>query len=95
MGSVVFPNAQVKIFLTARPEVRAVRRWKELRDKYGKELSLEEVEKTILKRDEQDAGRILAPLTCPPDALVIDTSDLSLDEVVDRILAYKMEKKNL
>lgn len=95
MGSVVFPNAGVKIFLTARPEVRALRRWKELQGKHGKEFSLEEVEQMILKRDGQDAGRSLAPLTCPEDALVIDTSDLTLDEVVDRILAYKVEKKNL
>lgn len=93
MGSVVFPNAEIKVFLTASSEVRAMRRWKEFRDKYGKEFSLKEVQETISKRDENDQTRKVAPLTCPEDALVIDTSNLSLDEVVDRILSYKIAKK--
>ena len=87
MGSVVFPNAEVKIFLTARPEVRANRRYNELK---GKHPNLSETQEEILHslniRDHLDSTREIAPLICPEGAFVIDTSDLTIPEVVEQIL---------
>jgi len=97
MGSVVFPKARVKIFLTARPEVRAQRRLDEIIQKRPQEAEAMDRDKMVSelqRRDEYDASRQLAPLKCPEDAYVIDTSELSIDEVVERILEYT-EKKNL
>ncbi len=97
MGSVVFPKAPIKIFLTARPEVRAERRYKELKEKRPEEVSEtnhQQMLQELMLRDQVDSSRSLAPLVCPPDAYVIDTSNLSIDEVVERIIEYK-NKKNL
>jgi cytidylate kinase len=97
MGSVVFPDAQYKIFLTARPEVRAERRLAELKEKRPQDaqnINHQQMLEEIMKRDQIDSSRALAPLTCPSDAYVIDTSNISIDEVVERIIEYK-EKKNL
>jgi cytidylate kinase len=94
MGTVVFPDADLKIFLKAAPEVRAQRRLSELIEKYPNEYSSLDYEKILaelLSRDAFDSHRKLAPLKCPEDALVIDTSFLSIDEVVDKILEYKKE----
>lgn len=96
MGSVVFPDAELKIFLDAKPEVRAARRLKEMRQKFPKEVK-DFDEKTILKqlerRDKLDSTRELAPLICPKGAHRIDTSDLTIDQVVEKIL--KIHKKSL
>ena len=95
LGTVVFPDAEVKIFLTGRPEVRAERRLKEILQKSPKEaahLDQDKMLEDLMRRDELDSTRTIAPLKCPEDAFIIDTSDLSLDEVVDRILKYKMNK---
>lgn len=92
MGTVVFPNAQLKIFLTGRPEVRAKRRFDELRTKFPedtKDLTLEKCLEDINSRDSQDSKRELSPLKKAEDACVIDTSDLSLDEIVLKILEFK------
>jgi cytidylate kinase len=97
MGSVVFPEAPIKIFLSARPEVRAQRRLSELQEKRPDEAhgkSHQQMLEEIMRRDQIDSSRAIAPLICPPDAYVIDTSNISIDEVVERILEYK-EKKNL
>lgn len=97
MGSVVFPKAKYKIFLTARPDIRAARRLAELKEKRPSEvlhLSHEQILEEMMQRDRFDSSRSLAPLICPPDAYVIDASDLSIDEVVERILEYQ-RKKNL
>ncbi|NPA16007.1 MAG: (d)CMP kinase [Deferribacteres bacterium] len=83
--TVVFPNAEVKIFLTASPEVRAERRLKELKEK-GIEKSYEEVLNAIIKRDRQDTERAVAPLKPAEDAVIIDTSGMSIEEVVEEIL---------
>ena len=93
IGSVVFPKAKYKIYLTARPEVRAERRLAEMRLK-NPSLSLtpEEMLSQLQKRDELDSTRELAPLICPPDAYVIDTSSLTIDEVIDRIAEYRQKK---
>ncbi|MEI8365881.1 MAG: (d)CMP kinase [Parachlamydiaceae bacterium] len=92
MGSVVFPNAQLKIFLTGRPEIRAARRLAEFRDKFPAEtanLTLEQVTKEIGERDAYDMSRETSPLIKAPDAFLIDTSDLSLDEIIMKILECK------
>ncbi len=88
MGSTVFPTADLKIYLTARPEIRAERRFKEL-EKTGTwppGLTHEEILKEIMARDEADSTRELSPLKKPSDAVEIDTSDLTLDQVVKKIL---------
>lgn len=92
MGTVVFPDASLKIFLTGRNEVRAKRRFEELKAKYpeeSKNLTLENCLEDINKRDSYDSQREHSPLYQAKDAYVIDTSDLSIDEVVYRILEYK------
>ena len=89
LGSVIFPQAEVKIFLTARAEVRAKRRYAEL---VAKNLSHAQNEAAILvllnQRDELDSTREIAPLKCPADAITIDTSDLTVDQVVQSILNH-------
>ncbi len=85
MGTVVFPEAEVKIFLTASPEVRARRRWLQLKER-GIEADYHEILKSIKERDEQDSRRSAAPLKPAEDAIIIDTSDMGVEEVVDRIL---------
>ena len=83
-GSVVFPNAEVKFYLDASPTVRAKRRADQLKAA-GKKVDLEQIRKNILERDRKDSSRKDAPLICPEDALRIDTSDMSLEEVVDHL----------
>jgi cytidylate kinase len=83
-GTVVFPQAQVKIFLTASPEERAHRRHAELIER-GKQVALEEVYADLVARDLADTERTLSPLTKPTDAVVIDSTNLRIDDVVDKI----------
>jgi CMP/dCMP kinase len=84
--TVIAPDAEVKVFLTASVAVRARRRWEELRAK-GEEADLAEVERSIAERDHRDSTRADSPLRVAEDALVLDTSDLTVDEVVERICA--------
>jgi cytidylate kinase len=86
MGSVVFPDAPVKVFLTASPEERAARRYKQLKDK-GMDVSLPALVAEIEARDARDRGRAVAPLVAPRGALVVDTTSLAIPEVLDRVLA--------
>lgn len=81
-GTKIFPHAECKFFLTASPEVRARRRWRELCQQ-GVHLSYEEVLQQQLERDRRDAVRTLAPLQPAPDAIIVDTSELSVGQVVD------------
>ena len=95
LGTVVFPNADLKIFLDANPQARAKRRMQELLLKQPQEfkgLSKEQMLADIMRRDAYDSSRELAPLKCPSDALKIDTTDLSIDQVVDRIVNYYFER---
>jgi len=85
IGTVVVPDAEVKVFLDADIKERARRRWKELGER-GVNVSLEEVERELAERDRKDAEREHAPLRRAPDAIVVDTTDLSIDEQVDRIV---------
>ncbi|MBM3984978.1 MAG: (d)CMP kinase, partial [Planctomycetes bacterium] len=84
MATVVFPEAVVSVYLDARPEVRAHRRWEELR---GTGVTLEEVSAQLERRDERDRGRATAPLAVAEGARVLDTSDLTLDQVVELLLS--------
>lgn len=91
IGTVVLPEAQVKIFLTATAEARAQRRLLEMKQK-GLECDLDTVLNDIIKRDEQDMTREHSPLKCADDAHIIDTSGMSLDEVIKNILAIIKNK---
>jgi len=84
MGTTLFPNAEVKIFLTASPEVRAKRRFLELQPT---EISFEELQKEIVDRDKRDMSREISPLIQPEKSVVIDTSNLSIDQVIEEILS--------
>jgi cytidylate kinase len=85
MGTVVFPGAALKIFLTATPQERALRRHKQLKDK-GSDVSLPALSREIAERDLRDQTRVVAPLRAAPDACVIDSTGLSVEQVVQRVL---------
>ncbi len=85
MGTVVFPSAQVKVFLTASVEERALRRYKQLKEK-GISARLPDIVAEIQIRDLRDKERSISPTLPAADAVVIDSTDLSINEVVDRVL---------
>lgn len=91
MGSVVFPDAPLKVFLTATPAVRAQRRYKQLIDK-GIDANLAALSRDLAQRDARDAARAVAPLAPAPDALQLDSSDRTLTEVVSLILGWCRER---
>ncbi len=84
MGTVVFPDASVKIFLTASAEERARRRYNQLKDK-GLSVSMRTLLDEIAERDERDSSRAASPLTPAEDAVILDTSKLGVDEVVEHL----------
>jgi cytidylate kinase len=84
IGTVVLPGAELKIFLTASTEERARRRYKELLER-GQNSSLEAVLADLKKRDEMDINRTISPLKPAEDAIIIDTENFSLEQVVDKI----------
>ena len=79
IGTVVFPDAELKIFMTADPRVRACRRYDELRAK-GDQVSLEEIERNVRERDKADMGRAISPLRQAEDAIVLDNSCMTVGE---------------
>ncbi len=85
MGTVVFPTADLKIFLTASPSERARRRHKQLKDK-GSDVSLAALSREITERDERDSSRSVAPLKPAPDAELIDSTGLSVAQVVEQVM---------
>ena len=85
IGTVVLPDAQVKIYLTASASVRAERRYKELVEK-GESCNLKKIEEDIIARDEQDMNREIAPLKQAEDAVLVDSSYMTIEEVVDKII---------
>jgi CMP/dCMP kinase len=91
MGTVVFPDAALKIFLTASPQVRAERRYKQLIEK-GISANLRALSRDLAERDERDANRPIAPLIPAPDSQVLDSSALSIEAVVERILQLHRER---
>jgi CMP/dCMP kinase len=91
MGTVVFPDASLKVFLTASPEVRAERRYKQLIEK-GISANLRALSRDLAERDARDANRPVAPLVPAPDSQVLDSSALSIEAVVERILQLYRER---
>jgi cytidylate kinase len=91
MGSVVFPNAELKIFMVANVETRAKRRQKDF-EKLGVQKSIAELVADIETRDEKDSSRENSPLVKPDGALILDTSDLSFDEQVEKIIELARKK---
>ena len=81
IGTVVMPNAEIKIFLTAAPETRAMRRF----DQLGRSVPFENILEDLKKRDYQDTHREIAPLKMASDAILIDNSDISLEQTVEKI----------
>jgi len=92
IGTVVLPNATVKIYLTATPEARAQRRMLQLREK-GDDTPFEEILKEVNARDYQDTHREVTPLRQAEDAILVDSSDLSFDETVQAILSLVEAKQ--
>ena len=92
IGTVVFPDAELKIFMTADPKVRACRRYDELRAK-GDDVSLEEIERNVRERDKADMSRAISPLRQADDAVVLDNSCMTVEQqmalVYDGIGTYK------
>jgi len=86
MGTVIFPDAKLKIFLTASPEIRAERRYKQLKEK-GESVNLTRLFREIKARDLRDQSRSVAPLRPAEDAVIIDSTQLSIDEVVDKVVS--------
>ena len=93
IGLRVLPDAPVKIFLTASPEERARRRWEQLREKGGSE-SYEQVLEDLKRRDYQDTHREVDPLQAVADAVIVDTTGLSFEESVEKILAVVEAKRH-
>lgn len=92
MGTVVFPHARLKVFLTASPEVRAQRRHKQLMEK-GLGANMQALLEDIRQRDARDGARSAAPLKPAVDAILLDTTGLDIEQVVDRVLRLWWERK--
>ena len=91
IGTVVLPHADVKIFLTASPKTRAMRRYKDMKEAEPG-VTVESIEADIRRRDHLDSTREVAPLRPAPDAVYLDNSDLTLDETADRMMEICREK---
>jgi len=91
MGTIVFPDATLKVFLTASPEVRAERRYKQLIDK-GIPANLRSLSRDLAERDARDRNRTVAPLVPAPDSQVLDSSALSIDAVAELIVRWYRER---
>ena len=91
MGTVIFPDAQYKVFLTASAEERAKRRYKQLKEK-GVSVTLAGLLNEIAARDERDAGRAVAPLKPADDAVIVDSTGTPISEVIEHVLAVLPEK---
>ena len=91
IGSVVLPNAELKIYLTASVDARAKRRWLEVQGT-SNEQPLEEIKKNVESRDEMDKNRDESPLVCVEDAIVVDSSNMTFDETVKHILHLVQER---
>lgn len=85
MGTVIFPDAELKVFLTASADERAMRRYKQLKEK-GFDVNLRDLSAEVAARDRRDAERAVAPLRPAPDACVLDSTEMSIDEVVEAVL---------
>ena len=93
IGTVICPDAQVKIFVTASPEVRAARRHKELLER-GEETALETVLADVIARDERDQSRSVAPLKPADDAVLLDTSNLSIEDAISAAISLVQSRRS-
>lgn len=91
MGTVVFPNADLKFFLTARTEIRAKRRYKQLKDN-GKDVNLDAVFSELSERDRRDSARNVAPLQPAKDAVIIDTGDVDVEQVLQNVIGLARQR---
>lgn len=91
IGTVICPDAEVKVFVTATPEVRARRRWRELEER-GEHVPYQQVLETIRRRDARDAGRADAPMRPAADAILLDTSELDIDAAFEAIVGLIKRK---
>jgi cytidylate kinase len=91
MGTVVFPNADLKLYLDASSQERAMRRYKQLKEK-GNDVSLAQVVEELTKRDDRDKQRLYAPLKPADDAVIIDTDSLNIVQVFDNVLELARKK---
>ncbi len=91
IGTLILPNAQLKIYLTASVETRAMRRYLEMKEK-GVDCELKEIEADIAERDYRDMNRETAPLKQADDAVLVDSSDMTIDQVVERIVTLARER---
>jgi cytidylate kinase len=82
IGTVICPDAPAKLYVTATPEVRAERRWKQLKGQ-GEDVSYEDVLADIRKRDARDGGRDAAPMVAAPDAELLDTTEMTIEQAAD------------
>jgi len=94
MGTVVFPDARVKIFLTASADERAARRYKQLKEK-GVAATLAALSKEIAERDQRDITRAVSPLVASADAVLLDTTGMPVDAVVERVLGVVRNRLSL
>ncbi len=94
MGTLIFPDALLKVFLTASPEERARRRHKQLKEK-GIDVSLPALSRDIAERDSRDAQRAVAPLVPADDAKVLDSTEMSIPQVVDHIVIWLSERMDV
>ncbi len=94
IGTVICPHAPLKLYVTAAPEVRAHRRHAELVSR-GKQLSYEDVLADIRARDDRDMNRAIAPLKPAPDAIILDTSDMNANSVLQKALEYTHERRRV
>ena len=92
IGTCVLPHADLKVYLTASPKTRAARRFKELTEK-NILCNIEEIENDIIDRDKRDMEREISPLRQAEDAVLVDSSDMGVEEVVSYILQLFMERK--
>lgn len=91
IGTCVLPNADLKVYLTASSRTRAERRWKEYNEK-GIQCDIDQIEKDIIARDNQDMTREVAPLKQADDAVLVDTSDMGIDEVINTLYSLAKER---
>jgi len=93
IGTVVFPTAELKIFMTANPKIRAQRRYLELTEK-GEKVNFEEIEKNILYRDQYDTSREISPLKKAEDAIVLDNSSMTVEEQMNWVMEIINRKRS-
>jgi len=92
MGTVIFPGAELKIYLTASAEERALRRYKQLKDK-GFAASLAALSREIAERDQRDTTRAVSPLRPADDAVVLDSTGLGIEAVIARVMALGRDRQ--